>query len=375
MNGSVKQNKQTGNWDFVFSIPKYPLTGKRKQVRRRGFKTKREATEEMVKLRVEYLSAGFIEPSTMKYVTYMEKWLKERTYSIQESTHEVHLSYYRNVIKPNLGHFKLRDIEPMNLQEFINHLVFEMEYSPNTVHLVFRIVKSSLKKACTLKLIKGDPTIGVTLPKIRKTEMNIWTLEQVNYFITQSKQIERLTRFYIVYVVALLTGMRQGEILALRWKDIDFKKRIIYIRQTITQNAQIKVGAKNNSSVRSIHIPELLIKELEGHRNKIREEKKYLKREYKDVDLVACTRKGNPVIARNCRREFYNLIEKLGLPKIRFHDLRHTHATMLIQQNVNVKLISERLGHTDIQTTLNTYSHVLPNMQREVADKLDEMFG
>ncbi|WP_369691802.1 site-specific integrase [Bacillus cereus] len=154
--------------------------------------------------------------------------------------------------------------------------------------------------------------------------------------MTQPKQIERLTRFYIVYTVALLTGMRQGEILALRWKDIDFKKRIIYIRQTITQNAQIQVGAKNNSSVRSIYIPDLFIKELEEHQNKVREEKGYFKREYKDVDLVFCTRKENPVIARNCRGEFYNLIEKLGLPKIRLHDLRHTHATMLIQQNVNV---------------------------------------
>lgn len=120
-----------------------------------------------------------------------------------------------------------------------------------------------------MKLIKDDPTIGAALSKIGKIEMDIWKLEQVNYFMTQSKQIERLTRFYIVYTIVLLTGMRQGKMLALRWKDIDFKKRIIYIRQTITQNAQIKVGAKNNSSVRSIYIPDLLIKELEEHRNKV----------------------------------------------------------------------------------------------------------
>lgn len=103
-------------------------------------------------------------------------------------------------------------------------------------------------------------------------------------------------------------------------------------------------------------------------------ESKYYGRDYENNDLVICARKRNSLIPRNGRIEFYNLIEKLGLPKIRFHDLRHTHATMLTQQNVNVKLISERLGHTDIQTTLNTYSHVLPNMQREVTDKLDEMF-
>lgn len=374
MKGSVKQNSKTGNWDFVFDIVRDPMTGRRRQVRRRGFKTKREAMEVMVKIRAEYLNSEFIEPSNITYAIYMEEWMKERRYYLEKSTYEVHLSYYQNVIKPKLGHFKLSRIEPIHMQKFVNDLVFEMEYAPNTVHLAFRIVKTSIKKAHTLKLIKENPTLGITLPKIRKTEMNIWTLDQVNYFITQSKKVERLTRFHIVYVIALLTGMRQGEILALRWKDIDFEDQVIYIQQTITQNAQIKTGAKNKASIRSVHIPMLLIKELKRHRNKIREEKMFFKQEYKDLDLVNCTRKGKPVIARNCRREFYNLIEKLGLPKIRFHDLRHTHATMLIQQNVNVKLISERLGHTDIQTTLNTYSHVLPTMQREVADKLDEMF-
>lgn len=96
--------------------------------------------------------------------------------------------------------------------------------------------------------------------------------------------------------------------------------------------------------------------------------------DHENNDIVICVRRGNPLIPRNGCIEFYNLIEKIGLPKIRFHDLRHTHATMLIQQNVNVKLISERLEHTDIQATLYTYSHVLSNMQREVVEKLDEMF-
>lgn len=175
--------------------------------------------------------------------------------------------------------------------------------------------------------------------------------------------------------MAVLTGMRQGEIMGLRWKDIDFENNVIYVRQTLTQTARIKEGAKNNASIRNVHIPIKLVEELKLHQKRIIEEKKYYQRDYNDHDLIICTRDGRPIIPRNCRKEFYHLTKKLGLPKIRFHDLRHTHATMLIQQNVNVKLISERLGHTDIQTTLNTYSHVLPTMQREVADKLDEMFG
>lgn len=376
MSGTVSKDKATGKWMFVFNIPRDPMTGKRKQVRRRGFKTKREAHDAMVKLKAEMLGGEHSDLSKLSYNTYVDEWMKERTFHLQETTYEIHKMYLENVIKPRLGHFQLRQIEPIHMQKFVNDLAIDVGYAPATVHIIFRIVSASLRKAKILKLINENPTIGITLPKLRKTsEINVWTLEEVNYFIDESKKIKRLTRCYIAFVMALLTGMRQGEIMGLRWKDIDFENQIIYVRQTLTQTARIKEGAKNNASIRNVHIPFKLIEELKLHQKRIIEEKKYYQRDYYDHDLIICTRDGRPMIPRNLRKEFYHLAEKLGLPKIRFHDLRHTHATMLIQQNVNVKLISERLGHTDIQTTLNTYSHVLPNMQREVADKLDEMFG
>lgn len=117
-----------------------------------------------------------------------------------------------------------------------------------------------------------------------------------------------------------------------------------------------------------------MLEELKSHRQFIDHEKSKVGNEYTDLDLVLPSKYGKPLDQRNIRRAFHHLTEKLGLPKIRFHDLRHTHATLLIQQNVNVKLISERLGHSDIGTTLNTYSHVLPDIQRSVAEKLDEVF-
>ncbi|OXB99475.1 MULTISPECIES: site-specific integrase [Bacillus] len=375
MKGSVLLDKQRGTWYFSFDRKKDTFTGKRQQVKRRGFSSKQEAYEAMVKLQAEMLNEQFIDLSTMKYDTYIDEWMKERSFHLQKSTFDIHQMYIENVIKPRIGHFRLQKIQPIHMQSFVNDLVVNTDYSAHTVHIIFRIISASLKKAQVLKLIKENPTIGITLPKIKKSEMNIWTSEQVNHFISEGKNVYRPTRFYVACVIALLTGMRQGEIMGLRWKDIDFENRIIYIRQTLTQTGEIKVGAKNNASIRNIHFPIKLIGELELHRETIKKEREYYGRDYENNDLVICTRKGNPLIPRNGRIEFYNLTEKLGLPKIRFHDLRHTHATMLIQQNVNVKLISERLGHTDIQTTLNTYSHVLPTMQREVADKLDQMFG
>ncbi|MGY3314661.1 integrase [Peribacillus simplex] len=375
MSGSINKNKQTGKWDFIFNSGIDPMTGKRKQIRRRGFESKRHALDEMTKLKAEVLEDEFLDLTKMTYEHYMEEWFQERKNTLQKTTYEIHSIYYRNVIKPALGQLKVQQIAPIQIQKFINELVNNTSYSANTIHLIFRIVSTSLKKAKVLKLIKHNPSDGITLPKIMKREMNIWSLKQVNQFIIESININRLTRCYIGFLISIYTGMRQGEILGLRWKDVDFETQTIFVRQTLTQNAEIKSGAKNEASVRSIHIPSKLVDELRSHRKQVLEEKLLHGSNYHDLDLIICTKSGNPMIPRNFRKEFYNLTEKIGLPKIRFHDLRHTHATILIQQNVNVKLISERLGHADIETTLNTYSHVLPDMQRSVSDKLDKIIG
>ncbi|UAT32238.1 site-specific integrase [Bacillus badius] len=375
MKGSITKNKKTGKWDFVFDAGANPLTGKRKQIKRRGFESKRHAMDEMTKIKAEILANEFLDLAQISYASYMEEWLQERKVRLQKSTFETHFIFYQNVIKPRLGHFKLQQIAPVQIQKFINDLVNDTSYSGHTIHLVFRIVSASLKKAKILKLIKDNPTEGITLPKIKRKEVNIWSIEQVNFFIKEAKKIKRLTRCFIGFLISIYTGMRQGEILGLRWKDIDFELQTVFVRQTLTQNAEIKAGAKNETSMRSIHIPNKLVNELKLYRKQVIQEKLFHGQSYHDNDLVVCTRNGKPMIPRNFRKEFYNLIEKIGLPKIRFHDLRHTHATILIQQNVNVKLISDRLGHADIETTLNTYSHVLPNMQKSVSDKLDKIIG
>ncbi|WP_394174014.1 tyrosine-type recombinase/integrase [Guptibacillus hwajinpoensis] len=373
MNGSITKNRNTGKWDFVFNAGTDPLTGKRKQIKRRGFDTKKQALNEMSKLRAEIAADEFTELSKLTYEKYLDEWFQERKSVLQKTTYEIHAIYCRTVIKPKLGHFTLQQMKPIHIQKFINDLVSETGYSEHTIHLIYRIVSSSLKKAKILKLIKDNPAEGVTLPQIKRKEMNVWSLQQVNSFIRESKNVHRLTRCYIGFLLALLTGMRQGEILGLRWNDIDMDKQTIYIRQTLTQNAELKYGAKNKSSVRSIHISSNLVSELKVYRRQLLKEVLLLGEEYHSHDLVVCTRSGKPMIPRNFRKEFYKLVDKLELPRIRFHDLRHTHATILIQQNVNVKLISERLGHADIGTTLDTYCHVLPNMQKAVSEELDKI--
>lgn len=370
---SIKRNKETGKWEFYFDLGKSPLTAKRKQIKRRGFNTRKEAVQEMVRLHSEMLESEITELDKIDYKRYMEEWFEERKFQIEKSTWSVHHTYYKNIIEPKLGHFKLQQLRPIHIQHFINRVVNENDYSERTIHLIYRIVSASLKKAEVLQLIKRNPAVGLTVPKIKRKEMKVWTLEEVNKFLTDAKAVKRLTRCFIGFAIGVATGIRQGEVLGLRWRDIDYKNRIIYINQTLTQDGTLKSGAKTASGVRAIHIPESLIFLLKGHFKFIEKEKKNLKLSYQDNDLVVCKRNGEPMYPRNFRKEFYNLIEKLDLPKIRFQDLRHTHATILIQQNINVKLISERLGHSSVIVTLDTYSHVIPSMQQEVSDKLESI--
>ncbi|MEK5360701.1 tyrosine-type recombinase/integrase [Peribacillus castrilensis] len=376
MKGSVKKNLNTKKWDLVFDAGNDPLSGKRRQIKRRGFLTRQEALDAMTLLKSEFLQDEFTDLSNLSLELFMEEWFIERKIHLQASTYETHHIYFRTVIKPRLGHFKLQKISPMIVQNFINELVQGDHYSEYTIHLIFRILSSAMKKATAIKLIRDNPTIGITLPKINRKEINVWSGEEINHFIAASKQTKRLTRCFPGFLIGFFCGCREGEILGLRFKDIDFDNRVLYIRQTLTQKAEIKSGAKNRSSIRSISIPENLIPELIKHREMIMGEKLSLGDKYQDHDLVICTQNGKPIIPRNFRKEFYNLTEKVGLPKTKFHSAtRHSHATLLIQQNVNVKLISERLGHAKIGTTLDIYSHVSSNMQKSVAVEIDKVLN
>ncbi|SNS86473.1 Site-specific recombinase XerD [Bacillus sp. OK838] len=374
MKGSIKKNQKTNKWEFVFDAGNDPLTGKRKQIYRRGFNSKLEAEKAMTLIKADILQDEFTDLSTLSLARFMEEWFQERKIQLQASTYETHYIYFRTVLKPRLGHFKLQKLTPMIIQKFINDLVHEGHFSEYTIHLIFRVLSSTLKKATTVKLIKFNPSIGITLPKIKRKEIDIWSIDMINQFISTSKQTKRLTRCFVGFLIGFFCGCREGEIMGLRWKDIDFDSNTLYIRQTLTQKAEIKAGAKNKSSVRSLSIPEKLMPELNRHRKMIDEEKLLLGDKYHDNDLIICTKNGKPMIPRNFRNEFYNLTEKVGLPRTKFHSAtRHSHATLLIHQNVNVKLISERLGHADISTTLDTYSHVLPNMQKSVANEIDKI--
>ncbi|HJV45854.1 MAG TPA: tyrosine-type recombinase/integrase [Bacillota bacterium] len=365
---TIKQDPNTKTWFFIFD---HYENGKRKQIKRRGFKTKREANEKLVELQKEVQDNKYVSPNQETLGGFMKHWLEhERKMQCDSTTHYNNTLYYKNQIAPRMGSIKIQDLSPFLCQKFI-HDMHEDGYAYNTIDRVASLIKLALDRAVVYKLIKENHMRKVCMPKNERMEMKVWNTDQVNTFLNFTKN----RRFFPVYALALLTGMRQGEILGLRWKDIDFEKKTIAIRQILTHYGKnLKKGAKTKAGERTISIPDALIPILKQHRKSFLELKMKLGNQFEDLDLVIFNlSNGKTVYPSNLTKNYLKDVERSGLPRIRFHDLRHTHATILIEQGVNPKVIQERLGHKKIHVTLDTYSHVLPSMQQEAADKLDNV--
>ncbi|WP_314110245.1 site-specific integrase [Bacillus pseudomycoides] len=212
------------------------------------------------------------------------------------------------------------------------------------VNYIHRILTISLNQAVKLKLININPTTLVEIPKKEKTSFQVWDEDEIKH----SLDITKKTRYHIAYILAITTGMRLGEILGLRWQDVDLKNKTISINQTLSPDNQLVLDTKTSSSRRLISIDERTIEALQKHKSKINIEKIRLGPSYIDYDLIVCTKIGNRVCHGGFHDTFNTYIKKSGIKDIRLHDLRHTHATLLLTQGVHPKVVSERLGHKDI---------------------------
>lgn len=255
------------------------------------------------------------------------------------------------------------------MQNYVNSLRDE-GLKRGTIEKIIKVIRNSIEHAIELELITKNVAAKTKLPKADKEELTVWNEQEVQLFLKAAQD----SRYSIIFHLALVTGMRQGELLGLRWKDVDLEKGHLIISQTLSHDGKtFLLGGKTKSSLRKVLLPASTVVKLKKHRAVVLIEKLSQGEEYQENDLVMCTPSGTPINPANVRRSLNALIKKAAVPKIRFHDLRHTHATLLLAKGVNVKVISERLGHSNIKITLDTYSHVLPTMQEDAVNKLEEI--
>ncbi len=363
-----------GKEHYYYAFEVKDRNGKRKTIKKRGFKGKTECRLAEAEAKVAWENGSFIDPSKMLYKEYVENWLENKQ-DISPETRDTNEGHLRNHIVPVLGHIPLQKITVLDIENLLIALKNKRNknnkpLADGTIKKIFNLVQTSFKSALRKELIKKNPfdlLDNGSKPKVSKPKVDYWTVDEVKTFFSKLEHRQK-----IMFVLAIHTGMRRGEILGLRWRDIDFKTRQIRISKSLSAKQGLKDRVKTTSGYRSITVSPLVAKELKQHKAVINQEQ-LASKDYQDNDLVVCQEDGQPVSISNFPKFWRRIVNNTGMRYIRFHDLRHTCASLLLSAGIHPKIVQELLGHKSIKVTLDKYSHMMPNMQEDAAKAMEKM--
>lgn len=271
-------------------------------------------------------------------------------------------------LKPALGEIKLPALRGDQVQRLLAEKT-DSGLSSRSVQYIHSVLHRALKHAVRWGLVVRNVAELADSPRVQRRPMKTLTPEQARTFLAGTRD----DRLHALYVVALFTGMRQGEILGLHWADVDLERCTIHVvsaLQPIKGQGIVQSELKTDASRRQIVVSVPVVAALRRHRTRQLEERLFFGPDWTDTGLVFTTGHGKPLHNSVVTHDFQDALERLGLPRLRFHDLRHTAATLLLAQGTHPKIVQEMLGHAQIALTLDTYSHVLPSMQAEAAEKM-----
>ena len=359
-----------------------PVTGKRRQPQR-TYKTKREAEAGLAQWLVEIERGTVVEASKMTVGEYLQQWLTTSAqHRVRPTTFESYRKLVRSYILPALGAVPLQRLTPAQVQAFYATQLTRARagrngggLSPRTVRYLHAILHRALKEALHLGLVARNVTDAVAPPKDARPPIKSWDVGDVQRFLAVTMDDHRYSP---IWLMALHTGMRKGELLGLRWQDVDLDARVARVRQALSavktdEGYTLTFGEpKTRSGRRTIALDAICVAALREHRARQRERRLALGPRWREGDLVFANDVGGPIDPMNLYHRFIALTARAGVPRLPFHGLRHTHATLLMKAGVHPKVVAERLGHADITLTLSTYSHVLPQMQQQAADVFAE---
>lgn len=361
-------------WAYRSDVGKHPDTGKRKQVYKSGFRTKKEAQQAEAEFITKVKNEGYFLPNNEKMESFLHKWLYTVYKSqVQLTTFERAQLVIKNHILPEFAEFEVSKIKTYDVQRFLT-AKSNSGLSAASVKIIKNVLSKAFQTAIDWELIKVNPITRVKGPTIEKKEKEIWTSEEAKIFLESCDEL----RWSVAFTLALHTGMRRGEILALRWRNINLPNLTIKVTESLAytkESGLIFTSPKTANSVREILISQALGELLKDLKEEQSDMKRRMGPSYCNNDLVICTADGKPINPRNLARTFKNLIQKAGVKEITLHGMRHTNATLLMKQGINPKIVSERLGHANVGITLDIYTHTDLEMQRESADMLGEVLN
>ncbi len=354
-------------WEVVVELAPDPVTGKRKQATKTCI-TYKEAKEYRTKwLQAIYEGTAVARsPTTVQEV--MEYWLDTHARPrLRAKTVYDYEQIIKKYIYPTLGRVKVQDLTTRRVQQLYTQLL-DVGCGAPTIRRVHLHLNQGLKQAVAHGLVTRNVAELAIQPKAQPREMQVWNAAEAQAFMAVAPE----SRFGLLWQTALGTGMRRGEALGVRWQDIDLDDGVLRVRQAVGSvkgRVEIK-GLKNKAARRTIPLAEPLIVALKQHKRAQNERRLAHADVWHDNDLVFTTDVGQPINPDNLQTDYRRLIQAAGVRRIRVHDLRHTYVSLALQAGVNIRVISELVGHSDIRVTLGTYAHVMPEQRIESVKKI-----
>ena len=370
--GTIRQ-RADGRWEARFTIGRDPGTGK--QIQRSVYAATQREVQQRLRQALSAVDAGtFVEPSKMTVGQWLEAWLAEYTADTKPYTKRAYATNIKNHITPALGALRLEKLTPLQVQKFYNACMQgEKKLKPKTVKNIHGVLHSALKQAVMNGMIRSNPTESCTLPRIERMEIQPFDDEAEKSFLRaiEGDKYERL------FVVDLYTGMRKGEILGLRWVDIDFEQGTITVSRQLQvepfKGGRYYLAPLKNDKERIITPAPYVMQILREQRRCQNEARLLAGAAWDEGDipgLVFTNEVGKHLCHQTIGTRYKKLVTAAGLPDARFHDLRHSYAVASIRAGDDIKTVQSNLGHHSAAFTLDTYAHATAQMKRESADRM-----
>ncbi len=376
--GHIKPRKnQKGEitgYQLVVEIEPDPITGKRRRFYRTVKGNKKQVAKALRDFQAEIENGGVpTAHSVMKVKDWMDQWLKLYLPNIEETTRVGYREKIDKYINPNLGNIPLKSLTTTAVQAWVNKLQTEYGLAPKTISNAYLNLSAAMKQAVMEGKIPTNPCLYVKLPKKQKYQAAYYTKAEVTDVLNKVKG----TDLYLPILIEFYLGLRRGELLGLHWSDIDMENGIAHIRNNYVRGEKgaICKTPKSQAGIRDLPIGASLLPELKKARAQYNMNKLAMGTAFTDSDLVICKPDGTPYKPDTMSHKWERFLKKHSLKKIRFHDLRHTCATMLIEANVPMKTVSTFMGHANIQITFDTYAHCTKTMEQQAADTIDNILS
>ena len=353
-------------WRYRADVGIDPGTGKRRWATKGGFASQKAARTALNKVLSAADEGMVVTRSSTLLGDYLDEWMDGAESSLKQTTA---FGYRRAIdkLKATLGHVRLQDLTPLGIERAYRQLIAS-GLAAKTVRHSHTVLRRALADAERLGLVSRNAAAAAKAPAVVDKEQSTWTPAELSAFLSSVAD----HRLFAAFVLSATTGMRRGELLGLRWRDVDLDSgRVSSVRTITTVNCQpIETSTKTNKSRRRVALDGATVEVLRAHRERQAVERKAAGSAWQETGLVFTLEDGSAIHPDRFSRWFSRLVDVAGLPHIRLHDLRHTHATLALQAGVHPKVVSERLGHATVGITLDLYSHVSPAMDEDAAERI-----